>query len=708
MSALLSRQQAQLAASCLSLLVYTGCADNATAPEPAPAPLTELPAASKQAWEAFRAAFPFHTQGLALSEEHTDGTRTLIVAEPPPSVTVAKVQAVDSTAILAAEVMNHRLGFDGYVRDLVLTVADDEAKLAGMESGINRLVHGSSYKAQVLLAPYHPARLAVKLDLSVTALEVEQWLHAPDLTLLSVFGEPIEGVEALRALPGSRVAYSATPGLVLWWIPSGTLLDEQLEVIRQFTIDSDLILGAEIADDGVLVVGRERLAPLSLLPPLRAETIALLAGVDLAELAQSYERNHPLAGPLNADLDWAPIYLNPELLDTEYGSLLNLTDQILKGWSNNGLTHYENFSYPEPKEWPFEDPIPIHLKADTLTYNWNTTGTGYTVSGQSGVVYALNRTGALPVSYIPGGDEAALQNPDSSEIARLRAAEERAYEYFAHLNDPLLVRVVQYASLFQIFTLAPSIGARVTQAPEPPEPVLESFTLDVLRKIRDVEGSERERLIEAIKSRGERFGLDPTYATFAFSLLEGTLVGASDEDLTKLVQAVRLKHIFKAEAETDEDAASLLELLEAARVVLPLAAAQQQIYTKYSAAVAGQRRSGWIRTPSLVLSGGSGSLAMSIGGHNLSARVSKFKTDPSIARNSLRIGEIDGNPVVFVNPADAAKISEMVRTAGKNQADPAQLMAQLHMELQTVKEPRPRPMGVALGHPPPGGGRRPP
>jgi len=38
-----------------------------------------------------------------------------------------------------------------------------------------------------------------------------------------------------------------------------------------------------------------------------------------------------------------------------------------------------------------------------------------------------------------------------SKNAQLHAAEDTGYEYFATRNDPNLVRVVQYAQLYQIF-----------------------------------------------------------------------------------------------------------------------------------------------------------------------------------------------------------------------------------------------------------------
>src|SRR6185295_5807161 len=42
-------------------------------------------------WRGYRQTFPFHSQVIALSEPATDGSRTLIISEPPPHVTLADI-----------------------------------------------------------------------------------------------------------------------------------------------------------------------------------------------------------------------------------------------------------------------------------------------------------------------------------------------------------------------------------------------------------------------------------------------------------------------------------------------------------------------------------------------------------------------------------------------------------------------------------------
>jgi hypothetical protein len=176
---------------------------------------------------------------------------------------------------------------------------------------------------------------------------------------------------------------------------------------------------------------------------IRAAAALDLAATRDAELAQSYERTAFGAGSAFERWDWAPIYLSNELLDTEYGSLLNVADQMLKGWSQCGTVDYYNFPHPAPSRFPFDGPLNRQLKANQLLFNFNTTGFGISAKTDVGYIYAITRSGALPVIYRPE------QAEKPSEATK--KAEDEAYRYYAALNEPLLARVVQYASLYQIF-----------------------------------------------------------------------------------------------------------------------------------------------------------------------------------------------------------------------------------------------------------------
>ena len=181
---------------------------------------------------------------------------------------------------------------------------------------------------------------------------------------------------------------------------------------------------------------------------MRSETLCLLSYTTDDELSQSYERNNLFAGKQtgpDGGKDYAPILLSDALWHTEYGNILNVTDQMLKSWSENGMIDYIDFNYPKPVFWGFDKGAMHDLGVSQLTYNWNTEGVGYIVEDNDYSVYALNRTGSLPVSYIPGD---ATQTAEQDPVYQ---AEQNAYNFFSSLSNPELVKVVQYAAMYQIF-----------------------------------------------------------------------------------------------------------------------------------------------------------------------------------------------------------------------------------------------------------------
>ncbi|MGC2112377.1 MAG: hypothetical protein WA655_22855 [Candidatus Korobacteraceae bacterium] len=89
-------------------------------------------------------------------------------------------------------------------------------------------------------------------------------------------GAPMSFPELLvKERPG--VFVSVKPGLILWSFTKTAPLARQVASFRQFALDSDLILGAVEEGNQVIVVARERRVPVDILPPLRAETMLLLA-----------------------------------------------------------------------------------------------------------------------------------------------------------------------------------------------------------------------------------------------------------------------------------------------------------------------------------------------------------------------------------------------------------------------------------------------
>ncbi|HEV7572303.1 MAG TPA: hypothetical protein VGQ21_12470 [Thermoanaerobaculia bacterium] len=622
----------------------------------------------------FRDTFPFHTQVLALSDPASDSSRTLIISEPPPYFTIGEVLAPLAKVLRNHSVVTTKVGYDGWVQDVAASISGSDADISAALSAESRRIFGTSYKSYVLPLPAKRSASGSNLDLSVTPAEVQQWL-ANGATFL-----PVEGGNAVTAseivqASGSKVYVSRSRGLVAWWLPKTVSVTDCRVQVRQFAIDSDLVIGAAAKPTGLIILGRERQVPVDLLPPLRYETVELLAAVQhgsKGQLAQSYERLHPFAGRLSNGRDWAPILLSPELIDTEYGSLLNITDQLLKGWSNAGQTHYANFKYAIPGHYPFgSEAVSDTLGASTLVYNWNTKGAGYVVAADDSKVFAINRAGALPVTYIPEGMDVNTAGP------QVMAAEDAAYDYFGRMSDPNLVRVVQYAAIYQIFS---AFGVQNRNIPEQKSSFqstrLEELTNQLAGELKNASDQELSRIAHDIAPGypEELIGFDET----AEMVVQRELTGyrADEKPLDPFTRDI----------------------------VLSLYADKREIPQTYAKEVAA-KSSAWIHTPAVVVSWNDiDPTGIAIGGHNLDAEVTNVALSRDVA--TVKVAE-DGS--IQLNQELGPEARSLIRTAGRfKDESPAQLEARLQRILESVPKTPPRAIEKALElaetpiHEPPG------
>ena len=404
-------------------------------------------------WASFRSGNPYNTQIVGL-KAYEDGSYNLVISEPDEHVTPHSLNSLVSRYNADLEVYQLPLGYDGWLKDVVISMDDlKPSRVDRLRSDLFNHLYGTDYKAffyDMDDPPHHVAYAFENLNYQISSEELKAWLIDSGEVFKGLDGTGSSTMDGLVSDFRPGVYYSGTPGFVVWMMDPGRLNKTAFRKdARIFSLDADLILGAFRKDGKVAIVGRERCSPLDELPPMRLSTVMMLASTTEKELSQSYERNNFFAGKLPGGKDYAPILLSNELWHTEYGSILNITDQMLKSWSENGQIHYELFTYPSPIEWAFEVGAIKDLQANELTYNWNTDGAGYIIEASEDCpydIFAVNRTGSLPVSYIPG---------DTDEIKaddKVYLAEEAAYDFFSNLSAPELVKVNQYAILYQIFT----------------------------------------------------------------------------------------------------------------------------------------------------------------------------------------------------------------------------------------------------------------
>jgi hypothetical protein len=690
---------------------------------------------TEQTWREFRKAYPYHIQTVALSRpSNGEGGRVLIVAEPPPHATREGIERCFPRRPVDKGTGTQGIGHDGWVKDLVYTLPD--LPPWELREAIDRLhdyLFFSTYKADVIDLPTAPRRgpVASEFDLHVAATDLNRWTIDDKEPFRPIEGGARVTLNDLLASRRSGVFLSQSRGLVLWSLPRAAEMARHRARARQFAMDSDLVLGAIADVQHLVIIGRERTTSSRFLPPLRVETIELLATVGTAELAQSYERNRIFAGRFDDTWDWAPIYLSPSLIDTEYGGLLNITDQMLKSWSLNGQVEYERFGYPDPDHWPFNRPIIKKLDVSELTFNWNTAGAGYAVAQGNVNVFALHRTGALPVSYIP--ERGRADTTGHEETAKY---ELEGYDYFAELGDPNLARVVQYAGLYQIFynfgrggansykptegqrratqALANEVRTALTAVRTADDPRLEKVGEDIVAKIADWLAKQKidlanERVLWTNDAKALRKLLQSECETWGESLLKETAAALADP------RAWRPEDIRRLIKETEESSSELKKLLgelppfvlrtsPSARTLEAIQLSRRIEGNRFSRRVLGtfvdvkdvkerysapfrERTDGWIHTPSVVISRVNGSLADGwTGGHNLDAGITRFAPTGEVLPGKVRFVVRDGKRYIEFNPADTPKVSNLVRTAGKELDNPA-LKTLLENRLAVAERP---------------------
>lgn len=413
-------------------------------------------------WKDFREKNPYNIQLEGL-KKYEDDSYVAIISEPNERVTEDNLIQFFKKYNCKFKTKKTKIGFDGWLRDAIISFNDlDEDDIPDFSRKLSQLLYGTDYKAGLMdlnIIPEHTAFSSYNLNDQVTEEELRKWFIEDKEQIVNC--ETAETTTLPDILASNHnttdLFYSKESGFIIWVLETGECDKQEFKIdARKFSLDSDLIFGAIKSGYSVAIIARERCVPVYELPPMRQETLCLLAGTDENELAQSYERTSLFAGKQTGGKDFAPIYLSDELWHTEYGNILNVTDQMLKSWSENGMIDYVDFHYPKPVNWTFDAGVCNELDVSKLTYNWNTEGVGYIVEDEddSYEIYALNRTGSLPVSYIPGESEGI------SDKDPVYQAEQQAYEFFSSLSSPELVKVVQYAAMYQIFT---NFGIRVEQ-----------------------------------------------------------------------------------------------------------------------------------------------------------------------------------------------------------------------------------------------------
>lgn len=645
------------------------------------------------AWQRVRQTFPIHDQGLAHCENLQTGRTILVWTEPPPHIPADRADSVvralltiPSEKIEAIQRRRSTLGFDGWVEDLIISIDTREAitktQLQESLALLATATFGSTYKAEIrnidnLTRPSGQA----PPPLEVSKEELASWLLGPAAQkLTSLTGTPAT-LKELATKNEIGTFYSDRPGLVVALMPRSTsdLLNNYIPDLRKFFVDTDAFIGAiKLSDRRVALIGRERTTSRVDMPPLRLETVFLLASERSFQLSQSYERRRPFAGKLLAhagDLlgwDWAPILLSDSIIDTEFGSLLNFTDNMLKSWSESGHISYRGFPHPLPPYYPFGFSGALRsLKTTRLTYNWNTAGVGLVSSIDGLDVFVPRNTGSLPVSYFPEG---SIDNNESAK-ATLSKAEDDAYSYFSSLRNPLLERALQYACLFQVFR-AFDMRANRPHDYAPASATMTNVEEILSRNVKEALGALQNDTGPSTKDLwlNDEF-LDRGTAAVR-DLLNKLPPPDVQQELAKLRSRFKTtsvlleqfggpnwkEQVANATARGEDTAPELKSLLDplvhtGIRIVRSPETVRRQVVKALE-----HNPAGWIKTPSIVLSKSGEDLRELVGGHNIGGRATRVVVDPTLRKGQVKSGgSYAEGRTIRISPADKDAESDIVR-----------------------------------------------
>ena len=449
----------------------------------------------------FRKKFRFHYQTIGMAS-FADSSRMILLSDIPPHFETDSIAPIFAKFTHRTELRKLPIGYDGYTSDVIILLGN--ATQENCDRLIKRLskeLFFSDYKPVVMALPAEEKRqyfAQENIDYQITLNEFNTWfmeegegfVHLDDTNMVLT-------VSDLFAQKARGVYFSQQPGIVAWAIAKDTDIAPQIKDIRQFTLDADIILGALADSSTLVIIGRERQAPLHELPPLQVESILLLASTTEKELSQSLDINDLMAGKMNNGRDWCPTYLSRELENTEFGDLMTITDVLLKDWSERGTIQESYYRYPEPGYYPFDRPLFRKLGLNELVYNWNTAGAMYAIDREGYTIYTLGRTGSLPVSY--------FNSQERSQSIGYRY-ESQAYHYFATLGCTDLARVVQYTALYQLF-IDNNISYSGNTYPSFPanKPfLLYKPTTELLNKIKDLSSVEIALLADSLAQRSFR------------------------------------------------------------------------------------------------------------------------------------------------------------------------------------------------------------
>lgn len=392
----------------------------------------------EQTWREFRAIHPFSFQTVAL--KHKGDTCVFVMSEPNNWVKENDLRQLFDKYDGQLTKKYQPYGIDGQLTDVVGCVKLDSSQFSQFEKEVFNLLYRTAYK------PFytdldHPSEhvffSGVPLNYSYSWERLKSTLFLAQFPNDSISEMSIPRLCNFGMTKTNDIFFSKHRGFIVWVIAGNIDYQNDSSFLfnaRKFALDSDLICGTFRSTNRIAIIGREREVPVNILPPLRSETILSLAST---KKDISLVFNKDSIKVINDTLNATPIKMSSLLIDTELGNLLVMTDIFLKSWSENGKVKEYIINHPQPNSYPFPYGV-AHALGDSTRFIWNFENVE---AGNSGF-YPVIQTGSLPPTYWSANDSLMMMQNAMNNIA---------YNYFAKLNCPDLVRIKMYQALYKSF-----------------------------------------------------------------------------------------------------------------------------------------------------------------------------------------------------------------------------------------------------------------
>lgn len=394
----------------------------------------------EQTWQEFRSIHPFGFQTIALKHYGKD-TCVFVMSEPPSWVSKDSIKNLFNSYDGHMGMGRHTLGYDGVLIDAIGCVKLDETKFSSFENKLFELIYGSNYK------PYY-----TNLDNSIP-----QTYYSPDTLQYIVSAEQLYDIENAPIFVGSLpwgqekqavynitswqtlqgpspscIYYSKEPGYIAWILnPMAISKADSLfkADARQFLLNTDLIIGAIPSRGGVALIGLERQIPVDVLPPLRAETIKLLAQSVSDKLFVSIPSDSTEC--IDDTIYKTPVIMNECLRHSELGNLMVLATELLMSYDTDNQV-YDYFM----TEYPYLTDV---ISESTRQGN---THSSFWYPNFDGCYHslALGETECLYPIFFETDKEKDTES-------------DSAYNFFISQKNVDLIRAKQYAFIYQAFKM---------------------------------------------------------------------------------------------------------------------------------------------------------------------------------------------------------------------------------------------------------------